>query len=236
MRGLEQEINLFVAHFDILGMSSLLRRSNSEAWGLLCHLADAVDTEELPLSADQRANLIERFFSDTVIIKTAGDDDDSVRSIIARSFELFRCAFRRGIPLRGGIAHGSWIEAEASDKHDLFTGDALLRAYEIGESQQMISVALCDVTRERFLRNPFGFPSGSPVIKDYPIPVKGGHQNRGVLNWPAFCHHELQNYQLQCCTAQELANHFSGFGSYETLGPSERRKYENTALFIRGNS
>ena len=165
MRGLEKEIKVFVAHFDILGMSSVLQRSNDDAWVLLSDLAEAIDAEELPLSKEQRESLTERFFSDTVIITTRTDDDESLNTIMRRSFELFRCAFRLNIPLRGGITHGSWIEAASSDKHDLFTGDALLRAYRIGESQQMISIAICDETRERFLRNPpFGLPSGSPVM------------------------------------------------------------------------
>lgn len=136
MRGLEVEKNVFVAHFDILGMSSVLRKSNDRAWLLLCDLAEACEIEELPLSVEMRENLGEKFFSDTIILHACNDDTASLRSIVARSFEIFRSAFRVGIPLRAGIAHGAWIEA-ASGKQDLFTGDALLRAYHIGETQQL---------------------------------------------------------------------------------------------------
>ncbi|MBI5449817.1 MAG: hypothetical protein HY940_00515 [Gammaproteobacteria bacterium] len=235
MRGLEDEEKVFVAHFDILGMSSVLRKSNGTAWQLLCDLADATDVEELPLSKELRDGIAERFFSDTIIMRTRGDDSDSLKAIIARAFELFRCAFRFGIPLRAGIAHGSWFEASASDRHDLFTGDALLRAYYIGETQQLLSIAICDVARDGFLQNPFTFRSGAPVIKDYLVPVKGGgHQNRAVLNWPAICQNEFRN--LQPLTAQTLASYFSEFGHYETLGNSERAKYENTVAFLRSTA
>lgn len=231
MRGLEVEKNVFVAHFDILGMSSVLRKSNGRAWLLLCDLAEATEREELPLSVEMRENLGEKFFSDTIILHTCNDDTASLHSIVARLFEIFRCAFCVGIPLRAGIAHGAWIEA-ASGKQDLFTGDALLRAYHIGESQQLISIAICDVTRERFLKTPFSFSSGLPVIKDYLIPVKGGaNSNHAVLNWPAHCQHELSS--LRPLTAKALANKFSEFGCYETLGEHEKAKYENTVAFIQ---
>lgn len=74
--------------------------------------------------------------------------------------------------------------------------------------------------------------SGFSVVKDYPIPVKGGcYQNRAVLNWPAFCQNELLN--LEPLTAQTLADYFSEFGRYETLGENEKTKHENTVAFIQ---
>lgn len=235
MRGFETETKVFVAHFDILGMSSVLRKSNSDAWGFLCSLAEAQEEEHLPLSPALRESIGEKFFSDTIIMHTTSDDRDSLTAIVARSFELFKSAFLANIPLRGGIAHGSWIETEPSDRQSLFTGDALLRAYHIGEMQQLISIAICDVTRERFMKEkPFSFRSVAPVVKDYLIPVKGGgHQNRGVLNWPEFCKEDLK--RLGPLTAKILADYFSEFGHYETLGHSERAKYENTVAFIQSN-
>lgn len=233
MRGLEPEKKVFVAHFDMLGMSSVLRRSNDRAWVLLCDLAEASELEEFPISKALRESITERFFSDALILTSSNDNDDSLHTILARSFELFRCAFRVGIPMRGGIAHGSWIEAVPSDRQNLFTGDALLRAYEIGEAQQLISIAICDATRERFLKKPlFKFHSGLPVIKDYLIPVKAGaFCNRAVLNWPALCQDKLSG--LGTLSAQVLANQFSEFGGWETLGLKEQLKYANTVALIK---
>jgi hypothetical protein len=113
----------------------------------------------------------------------------------------------------------------------LFTGDALLRAYEIGETQQLIGITVCNVIRQRFLKNPFSFNSGSPVIKDYLIPVKGGHQNSAVLNWPALCVRELQ--LITPLSESSLANYFSTFGKYESLDESAKTKYSNTVEFIK---
>jgi hypothetical protein len=113
MHDFEEEKQLYVAHIDILGMSSLLRHSNTDAWLMLCDLAEATDTQELPITDSSRKTMSEKFFSDTVIIRSENDTIGSLHTIIARVFELFRCAFRCNIPLRAGIAHGSWFEAKS---------------------------------------------------------------------------------------------------------------------------
>ncbi len=220
MKGLEKEKRVFVCHFDILGMKSVLRKSNFDAWMNICDLADAQDNFELPITDESRRTLNERFFSDTIIISSSDDTTQSLHTILARSFELFRSAFRSHIPLRGGVAYGAWFEALDKDR-ELFTGDALLRAYELGESQEMVGIFVCDVIRERFFDTPFKFTSGCPVVKDYPVPLKGGDKvNRAVLNWPAICTAELrgigelsaesQRIRLDCVRNEPRSEPFVG--------------------------
>lgn len=232
MRALEPEKKVYVCHFDILGMKSVLKRSNFEAWQTICDLADVQDDKELPITPAQRQLLNERFFSDTVVISTRDDTDDSLYAILVRVLELFRVAFRRSIPLRGGVAFGSWFELNENGR-ELFTGDALLRAYELGESQQMIGICLCDVVRQRFMERPlFSFPSGAVVIKDYPVPLKKGvRSNRAVLNWPAICEQELK--MLKELVPVRLAQHFYAFGKPETLPEEVMVKHENTIEFLK---
>lgn len=231
MRDLEPEKKVYVCHFDILGMKSVLRRSNSDAWLTICDLADVQDSQELPISDDLRLLLNERFFSDTVIISTCDDSDQSLHAILARALELFRVAFRKSIPLRGGVAFGSWVELNENGR-ELFTGDALLRAYELGESQQMIGICLCDVVRQRFLKRPFSFPSGEVVVKDYLVPLKKGvRTNRAVLNWPAICKKELE--MVRELEPVRLAQHFYAFGKPETLPEEVMVKYANTIEFLK---
>lgn len=227
----ESERKVYVCHFDILGMKSVLRRSNFEAWQTICELATAQDNRELPITEDSRNSLTERFFSDTIIISTCDDSDMSLHTILARSFELFKSAFRSHIPLRGGVAYGSWIEGK-EEKRELFTGDALLRAFDLGESQQMIGICLCDVVRERFFRTPFRLISGDPVIKDYTVPLKMGERiERPVLNWPAICQQELA--LLKDLDPTRLSQHFFAFGKPETLPVEAQSKYANTVEFIK---
>jgi len=198
---------------------------------LLGDLAAASASEELPITDESRAMLREKFFSDTIVIRTRDDSIGSLHTIVARTLELFRCALRHSVPLRAGIAYGSWFESETATK-ELFTGDALLRAYGIGETQQMMGVVVCDVVRERFIEKPFQLSSGLPVIKDYPVPVKGGGcQNRAVLNWPAICGNELR--LVEPLSEKALSQHFYSFGRYETLDSSAKAKYSNTVGFIQ---
>lgn len=231
MRALEPEQQVYVCHFDIIGMKSVLKRSNFEAWQTICELADVQDSEELPITAGLRGLLNERFFSDTIIISTCDDSDQSLHAILARALELFRVAFRSSIPLRGGIVFGSWFELHENGR-ELFTGDALLRAYELGESQQMIGICLCDVVRQRFMKRPFSFSSGAVVIKDYPVPLKKGVKaNRAVLNWPAICEQELN--MIKEFTPVRLAQYFYAFGKPETLPEEVMAKHANTIEFLK---
>ncbi len=221
---------MYAAHFDILGMSSLLQKSTYEAWLSLVDLADASRSEELPISDESRSTLNERFFSDTIIIRTRDDDLYSLHTILARSFELFRCAFRSGIPLRGGVAHGDWVENNEGQQ-DLFTGQALLSAYCIGESQQLLSVAVCDVTKKRFLAEPFELTCGRSPLIDYEVPIKDGkYCKRALLNWPVFCEHELRIESSN--NGPWIAARFGTFGNYDSLKESVKKKYNNTATFI----
>jgi len=230
MREFEAEKKVFVAHFDVLGMKSLLKKSNFEAWQIICDLAEAKDTHELQITDDSRKSLNERFFSDTIIISTSNDSIGSLHTIIARSFELFRCAFRESIPLRAGIAHGSWFESNEKNLH-LFTGDALLKAYDIGESQQLIGISTCDEVKNRFLAEPFVI-SGKDVMIDYPVPLKNGDcPYRTLLNWPAFCRQEL--VMLGDLTEQTLMHYFYSFRDIELSNNSARDKYRNTVKFIK---
>lgn len=233
MRGLEAEERVFVAHLDVLGMSTLLRRSTSDAWRLLVDLADATESDELPLTDDSRGSLRERFFSDTILIRTQSDDIGSLHTVVARSLEIFRSAFRAGIPLRGGIAHGSWIES-AQGEHDLFTGQALLSAHEVGEPQEMLSVALCGQSSARFRSKPFELANRTTATLEYNIPVKNGHRRGTVLNWPAFCRLELSTMSVD--NGRSVAARFGTLGSYDSLDERARRKYDNTAAFIAASA
>ena len=230
MRELEPKQGVYAAHFDVLGMSNLLSRSTSRAWLILCDLAKASDENELPISEESRQGLVERFFSDTIVIRTNDDSSGSLHTILARCFELFRCAFRSGIPIRGGVAHGTWIES-STGRQDLFTGTALSEAYRVGETQQMLSVAVCKNTQKAFSKIPFTLREGAPALVSYNVPLKRGSEQRDALNWPAIS--ELELGQNNEPTTKEIADRFTEFGKFEDLDKKSKQKYINTAEFIK---
>lgn len=229
MRGLGVEERVLVAHLDVLGMSRLIGRSTGEAWDLLLDLAEATESSELPLTTDTRASLTERYFSDTILIRTQSDNIESLHAITARSLEIFCNALRAGIPLRGGIAHGSWIESEKGDR-DIFTGQALLYAHDIGEAQQMLGIALCAKSSARFATHPFSFSNGLSAVFEYDVPEKRGTCLRAVIDWPAIC--RLEPTTMPHGSGREVANLFTTMGCYDSLDERARRKYDNTASFI----
>jgi len=229
----ELDKDVYVAHFDMLGMGSAIKRDSWKAWQNILDLSEALDCQELPIVDNERQRLSERYFSDTVLITSEDDSESSLHSVLARSLELFRCALRRSIPLRGGVAHGTWFEKKHDNK-DLFSGSSLHSAYELGESQKLLGISVCSTTYERFYdRNakPFSLKSGKDVILKKSIPVKGGSMEpRYILNWPAICDAELNQIRLDDVSA--FSQHFWTVNQNIELERDVLVKYENTLNLI----
>jgi hypothetical protein len=229
--GLEVEKNVYVAHFDILGMGAAIKKDSWNAWQNIIGLSEALDCEELPIDDYERQRLTERYFSDTVLITSEDDGVPSLHTILARSLELFRCALRRSIPLRGGIAHGTWFE-KRHDNKDLFSGNSLSSAYELGEKQQLLGISVCSTTRERFYESKFyRLAQDKDVILQKSIPIKGGATElRYILNWPALCSSELGKVRLD--NASMFSQYFWTVNQGLELDDCVLSKYENTLRLI----
>ncbi len=236
MHDLEKGREVYVAHFDILGIGALLddtEQKNWGAWQTIKSFAEAQELSEFPLTCESRERLSERFFSDTILITTTDDSVESIHSIIVRSLELFRCSLRNSIPIRGGIAHGYWFESNENNK-DIFTGNSLSRAYKIGESQQMLGITICDKSTEIFSRNSFSLASKKDVILQYMVPCKNGKsKSQAILNWPALCAQELKG--IDSSSAETLCNHFFTVGKYDEIDKGAKEKYVNTVHFLNTN-
>lgn len=228
---LEIEKNVFAAHFDILGMGAAIKKDSWNAWQNILGLSEALYCEELSIDAYERQRLTERYFSDTVLITSEDDGVPSLHTVLARSLELFRCALRRSIPLRGGIAHGTWFEKRHGNK-DLFSGTSLNSAYELGEKQQLLGVSVCSITRERFCQSkPYSLTCGNEVILQKNIPTKPGvTELRYILNWPAHCKSELARLCLD--DASLFSQHFWTINQGVKLNECILAKYENTLRLI----
>jgi len=62
-------------------------------------------------------------------------DESGLRAIIYLCNEIFARALNRPIPLRGGIAHGTFI---VYPERNLFVGPPLVEAYRLGEKGQWL--------------------------------------------------------------------------------------------------
>jgi len=219
----------YVAHFDILGSSALIESDIDKAWIVLCDLKEVCAVETSSITVQGRDSLEEYFFSDTVILISSDNSAMSLRTIIARSLEIFCEAWAEGIPLRGGIAHGETI----SDRENaMFTGKALLSAYRIGERQQSLTICLDRKTAGAFHVNPCTFPNGQKVVIDYELEVKNkgycSNETTPCLNWPALC----QSFICEDLSSESIYARFSSGTPFKELVEAVKRKYENTCDFI----
>lgn len=224
----------FVAHFDILGWRHAVHQDLDVAWKLFEGFSEAhqrVHSYRLEVNGILRARRIEsRVFSDTILISTPSDEDRDLFELLVRCGELLKDALHRWVPLRGGIAVGTFREDPA---RNLFAGEALNRAYEIGEAAQWIGVVVDEAVAERAHRfaMPYESDTRDPGIVPWDVPLKNEQVRRSsVLNWPCVFR---ENFKAVPTTGEAMMSFVHPiFGPWAALGPAVRRKYDNTSAFI----
>ena len=122
-------------------------------------------------------------FSDTIVAFSKSETDNDALVIVFLTTELFASSLHYCVPLRGGIAHGQFA---FNFDLNLFSGPALLDAYELGESSQWLVFPWTIGS----LRPSKGFlllphRKGRAMVVPWEVPCKGGRtENRLVVNWP----------------------------------------------------
>ncbi|MDQ5879436.1 MAG: hypothetical protein QG638_2172 [Pseudomonadota bacterium] len=234
-----QEDVRFVAHFDMLGMSTLTKRDPDIAWNMLSALCRARE-ERLSLGIQRLdtneviADQIRTFtFSDTVVAFSKGSRENDALAMVMLMIELFTYALHLGIPLRGGIAHGQF---KFNFDMNLFSGPALVDAYELGESAQWLGIVLDQYTADSFSRLPVGRSSGRHgSIVAWDVPCKDGASRRqSVANWPE-SHRNAYVGPVPLTVQDFYAPFESMFGAYESLRPDVAAKYANTVAFFNAH-
>ena len=225
----------FVAHFDILGWKYAVKNNFEGAWRVFDHFADAHDglnSGMIEVNGIVRPRRLQsRLFSDTIIISTPSAEDVDLYELLVRCGELVKNSISGFLPVRGGIALGSFRENPA---RNLFAGPALNRAYEIGEEAQWFGVVLDDdvAARAATLRPTFESDARDPGIVPWDVPLKhGGSVRRSVLNWPPIYRF---NFIKWVAIAGEGLMEFVHplFGPWSALPADVRAKYDNTIAFI----
>jgi len=170
----------------MLGMSALTKRNPDLAWKKLSDLSRArerlslgierLDTKEL--IADQVRSFI---FSDTLIAFSKGSTQNDALALLLLTTEVFTLALHYCIPLRGGIAHGRF---SFNLDQNLFSGPALVDAYDLGETSQWLGVIVDDKTAEIVKNTPIRSEKGKDAVIVWDVPVKDGSRvRRNVVNW-----------------------------------------------------
>lgn len=225
----------FVAHLDILGMSSIVEKDADEAWGMLSDLVavrdrvgnytmEFLDTKELVYAANAAGAVT---FSDTIILFSMGSSDTELRSLLILVTELLHKAMCSCVPLRVGVAKGRFfVNVEKS----MYAGPALIEAYRVGESAQWLGISLAESVQNQ--ARSLTLKSGkSEILVDWPVPIRGGTERRYVVNWPAVFAHDF-NVKPPITVAQFYQAFARTFGPFEGLPADVKAKYENTVCFI----
>lgn len=225
----------FVAHVDILGMSTIVEKDVDEAWGMLSDLVAVRDrvgnwaieflqTKEMVHASEATRTVT---FSDTIILFTKGASDTELRSVIILVTELLHKAMCSCVPVRVGLALGRFL---FNLDQSMYAGPALIEAYRVGESAQWIGISLAKSVQER--ARILGLKSGhSDIIVEWPVPVKGGTEQRFVVNWPAVFAHDFK-VRPPISVAQFYQAFERAFGPFAELPGDVQAKYENTVRFI----
>lgn len=229
----------FVAHFDMLGMSALTKRNPDLAWNTLSALCRAreerlslgirrLDTNEV--IADQIRTFT---FSDTVVAFSEGSTENDALAMVLLMTELFTYALHLCVPLRGGIANGQFT---FNFDMNLFSGPALVEAYELGESAQWLGIVLDHYTADTFSRLPVGRSLGrNGSIVAWDVPCKDGTSRRqSVANWPE-SHRNAYTGPVPLTVKDFYAPFELMFGAYELLRPDVAAKYANTVAFFNAH-
>lgn len=225
----------FVAHLDILGMSSIVEKNHNEAWQMLSALVEARDnatnTTLKFAGLDEKIHTPEIVrsvtFSDTIFLFTRGTTDIDLRALIIAVLEIFSKALYNRVPVRAGISLGTfYFNLEKS----MYAGPALIDAYRVGESAQWLGIVFSHTLQGR--EKTLGLTTGkSSIIVDWCVPLKQGEAELSVVNWPAAV---IQNFKVAppFTTAQFYEIFKLTFGPMNKLPEDVLAKYVNTVHFI----
>lgn len=225
----------FVAHLDILGMSSIVERDADAAWELLSDLVavrdktnglelEFLDTKERIAVSDAISSVT---FSDTILLFTKGNSDTDLRCLIVLVTEIFQLALYKCVPIRAGISLGTfYFNLEKS----MYAGPALVDAYKVGESAQWLGITLSSTVQK--IASELNMTSGiSKVVVPWQLPLKEETKICHVINWPAVIAHNFKILPpLSFAQFYQLFEH--RFGLAQQLPSEVLAKYRNTVEFI----
>lgn len=225
----------FVAHVDILGMSTLVEADAERAWNLLTALADVRDSiSSLQVDFAPTGELLNAWettqtvtFSDTIIYFTKGSSLSELRALIVLMVEVLHQAMCRCVPVRIGIALGQFF---VNFDRSMYAGPALVEAYRVGESSQWIGISLAKSVAS--LASSIGLTrSYSGIVGEWPVPIRDGSDLRQVIKWPVPKAHTLK-VPPPLTVGQFYQSFEANFGPFESLAPDAQVKYVNTVAFL----
>jgi len=149
----------YVAFLDVLGFRAIVGSQNSEE-----KLANYTDTVDNAIQLAGPCVLQYVIFSDSVVVNSNRDDDESFESILAACATLFAKFLQSGIAMRGAIAHGQFLRS-SKPNGAFVAGRPIVEAYDYENRQNWVGIMLSPSTiaRQPDLEQKCKLPDGQEI-------------------------------------------------------------------------
>lgn len=207
----------FIAFLDIMGFKDRVARREHEE--ILSELEEFQSKISQYVSYQEKSEIQIALFSDSILIYSKDDSEDSLKSIsqITKHVMMYAIQQQIPIPLKGAIAAGMMT---CNQTKQLYFGQALIDAYLLQESTKYYGI-IAHHTAEKYIKD---YKNDS--FRDINAPLKSGIISHYELNWYDV---ELQNIENQK-TLNEC------FAQLRLTVSDEPRKYiDNTMKVIKEN-
>ncbi len=185
--------NSMIAVCDILGFRNLVQDNPLEDvvdkalnWfrQALYHSIrkDGWPSEAPPLrEIQEQANVGVAWFSDTILLYTLKDDDESVRALVSSvGWLTFETILAGTMRVRSGISYG---KVYLNPENALYVGTPIIEAYEMEQSQAWCGAALTAAAVARVPSWARGGEFADWSLVPYDVPLKQGPIRTLAVNW-----------------------------------------------------
>lgn len=149
--------NRWLAYFDILGFSQLIKSTHPDI--ILELYNEALDLFE---NEKKDTGLSSLHFSDTFIFYSSDDTPESYTWIQLVASKFMHSCLKKHIPMRGAITVGEfYVDSEKG----IYMGKALIEAYHEAESQDWIGLILTKSAEEKVV----GKYALNPAFHNFPM-------------------------------------------------------------------
>ncbi len=214
--------NRFVAFLDILGFKDLVARNSHEYIYEL--LQSITHTKKVIKDASAHPTIMKELgdvdvhivnFSDSIALFSKNDDPKNFKYFLLSVRWIFTEAIKKGIPLKGGFAHGT-VSLNKTDQ--IYYGQAIIDAYLIEEEVNYYGVVAHNSIDKYMFDNKI--PEIDKILFESETPLKCGNIVHTNINW-----FKIMKYE----TIEDLKNKIE---SYRNTSSGSPRRYVDNTLHV----
>jgi hypothetical protein len=199
----------YLAFLDVLGFSALVGADRTG--GRIQKYLDCLERTSNKGSVDFVV------FSDSIILTAEGDDAETFLGIAQSCSTLFFDLLKEGVPLRGAIAHGSFVR-KAVKRSVFVAGRAVVEAYRFEQAQNWVGIMVAPSALEQN-------PNLVEKCRLSGFTGDGNYQDlQSRIAWPAF----IQRCEHMPFHSESGPDLLEGFAVVPTSGVLERVELRNS--------